>query len=227
MTALIAALAGALMLHGLWRAAGARSPWPRRLLGLTARIVGAQARIIGTPLRRDVVFVSNHLSWIDILLLAGATGTTFVAKGELKAVPLVGWLCTLNNTLFVERGNRMGIRAQIERLRAALASGWAVTIFIEGTTGDGRALLPFKPALLAAIDPPPPGLRVQPVRIDYGPQTEMLVWGDESGPAHAKRILMRRGKFPATLNFSESFAPADHGDRKGVAAEARRRMTQD
>ena len=212
------------MLHGLWRAVGARSPWPRRLLGLVARIVGARVRVAGTPLRRDVVFVSNHLSWIDIPLLAGATGTTFVAKGELRSVPLVGWLCTLNNTLFVERGDRMGIRAQIERLRAALANGWAVTIFIEGTTGDGRTLLPFKPALLAAIDPPPPGLRVQPVRIDYGQETEALAWGDESGAAHARRILMRRGTFQATLNFAQSFAPEDHGGRKGVAAEARRRM---
>ena len=65
-----------------------------------ARIVGARPRIVGTPRRHNVVFVSNHLSWIDILLLAGATGSAFVAKAELRGVPLVGWLCTLNATIF-------------------------------------------------------------------------------------------------------------------------------
>lgn len=223
--AMLLALAVALVLHGLWRAARAPSPWPRVLLGRIARIAGARARIVGAPLRRDVVFVANHLSWLDILLIAGATGSAFVAKAELKGVPLVGWLCTLNNTLFVARGDRMGVAAQVEQVGRALADGWAVTLFPEGTTGDGVTLLPFKAALFAALDPPPPGVRVQPIRVDYGGATRELAWaGDEPGRSHATRVLRRRGTFVATLRFLEPFAPGDAAGRKGIAAEARRRI---
>ncbi len=182
-------------------------------------------RLVGTPLRHDVVFVSNHLSWIDILLLSGATGSAFVAKAELRSAPLVGWLCTLNHTIFVSRADRMAVTAQIAQIRDALAADWPVTLFPEGTTGDGTTLLPFKAALLAALDPPPPGVRVQPVRIDYGAATRELAWvGDEPGPHHAARVLNRKGTFVATLHFADPFDPAEFGDRKAIAAEARRRM---
>ncbi|MCU6455578.1 1-acyl-sn-glycerol-3-phosphate acyltransferase [Sphingomonas sp. A2-49] len=219
---LVLALAGALLLHGAWRAVRAPSPWPRRFLGGVARIVGARVRVIGTPLRRDVVFLSNHLSWIDILAIAGASGSAFVAKGELRGVPLVGWLCTLNRTIFVTREDRLQVAAQIARLRDAIGAGGGVTIFPEGTTGDGRTLLPFKAALLAALDPPPPGVRVQPVGVDYGDATDTLAWvGDEPGGAHALRVLRRRGTFAVTLHMLDPFDPAMAGNRKAIAARAR------
>ncbi len=219
------ALILALPLHGMWRLFGRKSPWPPRFLGLVSRIVGARSRVVGTPLRHDVVFVSNHLSWIDILLLSGATGTAFVAKSELRGVPLVGWLCTLNHTIFVSRADRMAVTAQIAQIRDTLATDWPVTLFPEGTTGDGTTLLPFKAALLAALDPPPPGVMVQPVRVDYGAATGELAWvGDEPGHHHAARVLKRKSSFVATLHFAAPFAPADYGDRKAIAAEARRRM---
>jgi 1-acyl-sn-glycerol-3-phosphate acyltransferase len=225
LAALLVALILALPLHGMWRLFGRKSPWPPRFLGLVARIVGAKAHVAGTPLRHDVVFVSNHLSWIDILLLSGATGSAFVAKSELRSAPLVGWLCTLNHTIFVSRADRMAVTAQIAQIRDALAADWPITLFPEGTTGDGTTLLPFKAALLAALDPPPPGVKVQPVRIDYGAATDELAWvGDEPGQHHAARVLKRRGNFVATLHFAEPFDPAEYGDRKAIAAEARRRM---
>jgi 1-acyl-sn-glycerol-3-phosphate acyltransferase len=219
---LLAALAGALAVHGLWRLLRLPSPWPRLFLGSVARIVGARVRVIGTPLRRDVVFLANHLSWIDILAIAGATGSAFVAKGELRGVPLVGWLCTLNRTLFVSREGRLQVATQIARLRDAIGDGWSVTIFPEGTTGDGLTLLPFKAALLAALDPPPPDVRVQPIRIDYGTATDELAWvGDEPGQSHALRVLRRRGTFPVTLHLLDPFDPATIGNRKAIAAHAR------
>ncbi|WP_293872666.1 MULTISPECIES: lysophospholipid acyltransferase family protein [unclassified Sphingomonas] len=222
LAALVVALVSALVIHGLWRLLRLPSPWPRLFLGLVARIVGARVRVIGTPLRRDVVFLANHLSWIDILAIAGATGSAFVAKGELRGVPLVGWLCTLNRTLFVSREDRLQVTTQIARLRDAIGEGWSVMIFPEGTTGDGRSLLPFKAALLAALDPPPPGVRVQPVRVDYGAATDELAWvGDEPGQSHALRVLRRKGTFAVTLHLLDPFDPAAVGNRKAIAAQAR------
>ncbi|WP_066780792.1 lysophospholipid acyltransferase family protein [Sphingomonas sp. CCH5-D11] len=223
--ALVLALLLAVPLHLLWRLVRLPSPWPKWFLGSVARIIGARRRTIGTPLRRDVVFVSNHLSWMDIPILAGRNGSAFVAKAELRAVPLVGWLCTLNGTIFVRREDRMAVADQINALRDALAEAWAITIFPEGTTGDGKALLPFKAALLAVLDPPPPGVMVQPVRIDYGPATAELAWvGDEPGTSHALRVLRRRGSFAATIHFCDPFDPHEFPGRKAIAAEARARI---
>ncbi|MDE0878939.1 MAG: lysophospholipid acyltransferase family protein [Sphingomonas bacterium] len=225
LAALVATLILALLIHGLWRLFRLPSPWPRLFLGIVARIVGARPCTIGTPLRRDVVFVSNHLSWIDILLIAGASGSAFVAKSELRAVPLVGWLCTLNHTIFVSREDRLGVTAQIATIRDALAKAWPVTVFPEGTTGDGHMLLPFKAALLAVLEPPPLGVMVQPIRIDYGDATDELAWvGEEPGDAHAERVLSRPGTFRPTLRFCAPFDPADFPGRKAIAAEARRRI---
>lgn len=225
LAALVVALLLALPLHLLWRLVRLPSPWPKWFLASVGWIIGARRRIVGTPLRRDVVFVSNHLSWMDIPILAGCNGSAFVAKAELRQVPLVGWLCTLNRTIFVRREDRMAVADQINTLRDALADTWAITIFPEGTTGDGETLLPFKAALLAVLDPPPPGVLVQPVRIDYGAAASDLAWlGTDPGDAHAKRVLRRAGRFTVTLHYLEPFDPADYPDRKALAAEARRRI---
>lgn len=212
-------------LHYLWRLLGQGSPWPQLFLGIAAWLCGARVRIVGVPLRRDVFFVANHVSWLDILVMGGASGSAFVSKSEVRDTPVVGWLAGLNRTVYVERGDRLGIGAQIDRLREALAENWAVTVFPEGTTGDGAALLPFKPALLQVLEPPPPGVRVQPVLIDYGAATSAIAWtGDEPGKDNALKLLARPGSFEVIVRFLEPFAPSDHPGRKAIAAEARRRI---
>lgn len=222
---LLAALLLALPLHGLWRLLRLPSPWPRLLLGAAARIVGARVRVLGTPRQRDVVFVANHVSWLDTPVVAGATGCAFVAKADMRAVPLIGWLCRLNRTIFVDREDRLAIAGQIAALREVLAEARPVTIFPEGTTGDGLTLLPFKPALLAALDPPPPGVMIQPLRIDYGDATRDLAWKEqETGLEHGRRVLGRRGGFTATLRFLDPVDPCAVGGRKELAAAARARI---
>lgn len=212
-------------MHYLWRLLRLPSPWPRWFLGRVAWVAGARVEKIGTPLRRDVFYVANHLSWIDILALGGASGTAFVAKAELASSPLVGWLAGLNRTVYVKRENRLGVAEQINQLRDALADNWAITIFPEGTTTDGRSLLPFKTPMLRVLEPPPPGVMVQPVLLDYGAVGEEIGWiGEEGGVNNAKRILARPGSFGLKVHFLEPFFPADFPGRKAIAAESRRRI---
>lgn len=225
----IAALLGSLALclppHLLWKALGLRSPWPPRFLGLAARSVGARVRTTGTPLRRDVFFVANHLSWIDILALGGASGTAFIAKGEIQDWPAVGWLAAQNNTFYVARDRRNGVGAQVSTLREALAGHQPMALFPEGTTNDGTALLPFKASLFAVLMPPPRDLLIQPVYIDYGAAAPEIAWTDrESAGANATRLLERKGPLPLTLHFLEPFDPEDFADRKAISAEARKRI---
>lgn len=212
-------------LHYAWRTVHYGSPLPKLFLGLAARIMGARVRIHGVPLKRDVFYVANHLSWLDILALGGASGTAFVAKAEVEKTPLVGWLASLNRTVYVSREDRMGVADQINRLREALADNWAVTVFPEGTTTDGQSLLPFKTSMLRVLEPPPPGVMVQPVMLDYGAVAEWIGWiGDETGLANVKRVLGRRGSFRLNVHFLDPFDPRDHSGRKAIAAEARARI---
>lgn len=214
-------------LHYLWRLLRLPSPWPRWFLGRAARIAGARVQVIGTPLRRDVFYISNHLSWIDILALGGASGTAFVAKAEIGAAPVVGWLAGLNRTVYVKRENRMGVAEQINELRDALAENWAITVFPEGTTTDGKSLLPFKTPMLRVLEPPPPGVMVQPVLLDYGAVSEEIGWiGEEGGINNARRILSRKHAFPLKISFLEPFDPRDFPGRKAIAAESRRRIEE-
>lgn len=210
-------------MHYLWRLLHLPSAWPRWFLGRVGWIVGARVEKIGVPLRRDVFYVANHLSWIDILALGGASGTAFIAKAELATAPLVGWLAGLNRTVYVKRENRLGVAEQINDLRLALEDNWAVTIFPEGTTTDGQSLLPFKTPMLRVLEPPPAGVMVQPVLLDYGAVAEEIGWiGEESGLTNALRILARRGTFRLRIHFLEPFLPADFPGRKAIAAESRR-----
>ena len=213
------------MLHYLWRALRQSSPWPRLFLGWTGWIAGARATRIGTHVRRDVVYISNHISWIDILVIAGASGSAFVAKAEIRAAPIVGWLSTLNRTVFVSREDRTGVGEQIDRLREALADTWSVTIFPEGTTDDGRSLLPFKSSLLKILEPAPPGVVVQPLMLDYGSIGPEIAWlGSESGANNALRVLARRGSFRVGVTFLTPFSPNEFVGRKAISAEARVRI---
>ncbi len=214
-------------LHYIYRVISYGSPFPMLFLRYAARVCGARVETVGTHLRRDVFFVANHVSWIDILSLAGASGTAFVAKAELEQSPLVGWLASLNRTVFVKREHRMGVAEQINALKEALADNWSVTVFPEGTTTDGQSLLPFKTSMLSVLEPPPPGVLVQPVLVDYGQVAEWIGWiGQEGGLNNAKRVLSRKGTFKLKLHYLEPFSPEEFRGRKAISAEARRRIEE-
>ena len=148
-----------------------------------------------------------------------------MSKQEIAEWPIIGWLCKLNDTVFVSRADRMGIADQINQVRDALEDTWAITIFPEGTTTDGSTLLPFKAPLLKVLEPPPPGIMVQPIFLDYGENSHEIGWvGDEGAPENAWRVLTRPGSFKVEVHFLEPFDPDDFSCRKEIAAEARNRI---
>jgi 1-acyl-sn-glycerol-3-phosphate acyltransferase len=219
-----AGIAGALLvcvpLHYLWNPFGT-SPWPRLYLRWVGWVAGLRIRILGTPLKRDVLFLSNHTSWLDIMILAGTTGTAFVSKEEVARWPVAGWLAKINRTVFIARAQRSGVKGQADALRDALASGRPVALFPEGTTDGGHEVLPFRASLLAASFPPLPRLRVQPVAIGFDRVAHDIAWmGDEGSAENARRVLSRPGLIPVTLHFLPPLDPAGAGDRKALAARA-------
>lgn len=213
-----------LPLHGAWRLFGRWSPWPTRFLRDAGRAAGIDVRIVGVPVRRDVLIVANHLSWLDILILAGASGARFVAKDEVAHWPALGFLSGLNRTVYVSRGQRADVRAQADQIRAALVDGQPVALFAEGTTGDGTTLLPFRASLLAALSPPLPGVVMQPVAIDYGAAATLLAWRDTPVGEEMMRVLGLPGRREAVIRLLAPIDPAEGGDRKALAAAAQARI---
>lgn len=222
---LIALLVPGVLLHAAWRIVSAPSPWPRWFLRQAARACGACVEPIGIPLKRDVVFVANHVSWIDILVIGGIADVRFISQDKVRHWPVIGWLAVFDATIFVSRTDRVGVAEQIARVRAAVAGERPIAIFPEGTTTDGRSLLPFKPALFAALEPPPRQMMVQPVVLEFDDRGSALAWiGTEHGAANALRLLRRPGKFVVGVRFLDAFDSAAAGDRKAIAGEARRRI---
>lgn len=225
----IAMLALSLLLclvpHLCWRLLRRDSPWPPRFLALAGRCAGAHVTIEGAPLGHDAFYVSNHVSWIDILVLGGHGRCAFVAHDGIARWPLIGWLAAQNHTIFVSREARRHVHRQVDDLREALSRHIPIAIFPEGTTGNGSHLLPFKPSLLAVMNPPPRDMLVQPVFIDYGDAAPAIAWfNDEPAGENVARILARKGRLPVTLRFLEPFDPRELPDRKAIAAEAQKRI---
>lgn len=113
----------------------------------------------------DVMFVANHISWLDIYLLDAVCPVRFVAKAEVRAWPVIGWLAVKIGTLFIERTRRHDTARAGREAVDALRQGDCVAVFPEGTTSNGTLLRPFHASLLqSAIDS---GARLWPVAIRY------------------------------------------------------------
>ncbi len=195
--------------------------WPSRFLGGILHIAGVDLRRIGQKASGRVLFLANHVSWLDIPAMSALTHTAFVAHDGLADVPLIRWLCQLNDTIFVARYHRTQVQDQVENIRIALADCGALSIFLEGTTSDGTGLLPFKSALLASLNPLPSDITIQPIWLDYGPDSAAMAWvGQERGVKNFRRILGRRQKWPLTVHFLPPLTGQDLTNRKTIAAAA-------
>ena len=133
------------------------------------RLLGLKVRQIGHPVSaRPVLFVSNHLGYIDITVLGSLIPGSFVAKSEVAGWPLVGWLAKLQRSVFVDRQVRTTAQ-QRDAIAERLAAKDALILFPEGTSGDGNHVLPFKSSLFSVVfnKPTDEPITVQPVSVAY------------------------------------------------------------
>ncbi len=208
-----------LPLYFLWRLLGLHRFWPRVFLRGVAIVAGLRITVTGKPARR-ALFLPNHVSWLDIPALCGITGTAFVAHDGLAQSAPIQRLCAMNDTVMVARHDRRTVHRQVEQVRDALDDVGALTLFAEGTTSDGSELLPFKSALLSAIEPLPEGVAVQPVVISYA-QASQIAWvGEEPGIENVRRILARWRPIRLSIAFLEPLSGDDLADRKTIASAA-------
>jgi 1-acyl-sn-glycerol-3-phosphate acyltransferase len=215
---LLLLFAGCAPIHLATKLLLGRSPWPRRFLAAAAWICGARVRTVGRPAERHTLLLANHSSWLDIMILAGATDCAFVAKDDLGH-GLLHWLADQNATVYVRRSHVKGAKDQAIALAGALAGDKPVTVFPEATTGPGTHLLAFRSTLLEAANYAAKDVAIRPVAVDYGAARAEVGWWHEAGMANVLRILGRRGTLPVTIRL---LGPLDRtGDRKLLAAAAR------
>jgi lyso-ornithine lipid O-acyltransferase len=208
--------------HLIWRIFSRRSPFAIWFLRGAGWAAGARVIVKGRPIRHKALYIANHVSWLDILVLAGKSGTAFVAKADMESWPVLGWLANQNNTVYVKREDPRDVKNQANDLQKALLGNQPVTLFPEGTTANGLELLPFRSSLIASVVPAPEGISIQPVAIDYGDLAADIAWTDvESVGNNALRIMGRHRHIPVTLHFLEPLQHADFGDRKAIAAHSR------
>jgi 1-acyl-sn-glycerol-3-phosphate acyltransferase len=113
-------------------------------LGFRVHVVGSVSP------KRPLLIVANHVSWTDIGVLGSIADVSFIAKAQMQGWPLMGWLSTLQRTVFVDRDRRHRSGDQASEIGERLKAGDAMVLFAEGTTGDGNGMLPFKSTLFGA-----------------------------------------------------------------------------
>jgi 1-acyl-sn-glycerol-3-phosphate acyltransferase len=137
---------------------------PIRYHRLCARMLGFRLIVRGTPSQvRPTLFVANHTSYFDIMLLASVIPCSFIAKSDMISWPLFGWLARLQRSVFVDR-KPVNVGEHRTEVAKRLAEGDNLVLFAEGTTSDGNRLLPFKSSLLSVAETDKP-LTIQPVSI--------------------------------------------------------------
>lgn len=201
--------------------------WLARL----TRVLRVEASVVGTPVRQPALYVSNHVSWLDIPVLGGLTGVHFLSKAEVGEWPLIGPLATAAGTLYIRRGHGQ-VRERARQIGEHIACGRPVLVFPEGTTTDGRDVRGFHaPLFSAACDG---GHPVQPVAIRYLDERGGLhPWvpfiGEDEFTGHLWRLL-GAGPIRVEVHFLPAIGLPVHGagsaDHRELAARAHAAVRQ-
>jgi 1-acyl-sn-glycerol-3-phosphate acyltransferase len=222
---LAGALAAALVYSRLptGRRQSLKQRWSRQLL----ECVGVELQVCGTA--AEGLLVANHISFLDIYVINAVAPAAFVAKDEVRRWPLIGWLATQTDTIFLERGSRSAVQHARAKLVDHLRAGRRVAVFPEGTTTTGERMLPFHGALFqAAIDA---GAPITPLALRYtgsdGRRSAVPAYVDAITLWQALRAIVTADGLVARIEvlppiLAHCTASQPRADRRHLAAHAHR-----
>ena len=202
--------------------------FPMHYHRLVLRLLGVRLKLVGQPLRAGPALIAaNHAGWLDIVILSAVAPVSFIAKREVNGWPFFGSLARLQRTVFVDRDRRHGAGDARDEIGERLASGDILVLFPEGTSSDGRRVLPFKSSLFGAAERP--GVRVQPLSLAYSghrnlPMTSRLMpfyawYGGMELPPHLWEAL-KMGPIEVTVVCHPPLAIGGKMNRKALARGA-------
>ncbi|WP_225829995.1 1-acyl-sn-glycerol-3-phosphate acyltransferase [Streptomyces sp. NK08204] len=204
---------------------GRRIPadWVRRWCRTIPRAAGVRLRITGAAAPAGgLLLVANHISWLDIPLLAAVRPARMLAKTEIRQWPVAGALAARCGALFIDRDRLRALPGTVARIARALGAGAAVVAFPEGSTWCGRARGTFHRAVFqAALDA---GVPVQPVLLSYRQpggtaSTAAAFVGEDTLLASVWRVVRARG-LTAEVEVRPLIPPGTHPDRRALAHAA-------
>jgi len=204
--------------HGGSPGREARTGWLQGVCRRALCVFGIELHIAG-PIPSRGLLACNHLSYLDILVLGATAPCVFVSKCEVRCWPVFGWFASLAGTIFLRRDRRSEAGRVTHEMRLVLDAGALVVLFPEGTTSDGRQVLPFKSALLQSATELPQGLAVACIEYslpDGSVVDEVCYWRDMTLLPHLLN-LMGKGGIEARLRFAELQRPST--DRKQLARQ--------
>lgn len=188
----------------------------------TARILGMRVSTTGTRPEPPFLLVSNHLSYMDVLVYMGLLDARLLSKAEVKDWPVFGFLARLGGTLFVDRTRRTDLPRVAREIRERLDGGRGVVFFPEGTSSAGLEVMPFKASLFAV--PASGDFEVHTASLRYvcppgepPAQWSVCWWGEMPFLPHLLRLL-RLSSFEAQVHFDSATLRGD--DRKQLAQAA-------
>ncbi|MET0290353.1 MAG: lysophospholipid acyltransferase family protein [Pseudoxanthomonas sp.] len=189
------------------------------------RVFGFRMRRVGEPLPGAVMFVANHVSWVDITALHSQRMMGFVAKREIRGWPVVGWLAVRGETIFHQRGSTESLDGVMGAMVQRLQQGRPVGVFPEGRTRDGSEVGPFHARIFQpAVEA---GVPVQPVALVYGTRGSaqpVVAFGPrESFFANFLRVLGEPAR-ETTVMFLPPVSAVDTEGRRRMAETARSRI---
>lgn len=209
---------------------------PRPIIGLWYRgschILGLTVEALGEQVDAGpVLFVANHVSYLDILALGGLLNPSFIAKSDVRDWPAIGWLARLARTVFIDR-RIVSSRQQRDAIVERLIEGERLVLFAEGTSSDGSRVLPFKSSLFGAIETAAFDVkpRIQPITIDYAypergqplndEHRALYAWyGDMALLPHLWRMMELSGAL-IRVRLHDVIQPTAETGRKALAARA-------
>jgi len=196
----------------------ARADWQQRAARRHLKLFNFSATVTG-EIPRAGLLVSNHLSYLDILVIGSLTPTVFVSKADVRGWPVFGWLAARAGTVFIERERRLHVGEVNTQIQSALADGMLVVVFPEGTSSNGATVLPFRSSLLEPVaggGHPITVSRLAYSLADGDAAKEACYWGDHTFFPHLLNLLGKRA-LRATVKFAP-FGPST-ADRKELARQ--------
>jgi len=205
-----------------------RAEWLHRFCARSLKGMGIEIDVAGEFPKRGAL-ISNHVSYLDIVVFAALHPCVFVSKAEIERWPVVGWMTTMSGTVYVARGHGGSALKARAGMQAALDAGLPVVFFPEGTTSNGHGLLKFRSGLLAQVIHGHSPVTAAYLRYSFveenGPavsiENDVCYWGDRNMLAHIFKFLGLRGVRAKVRFASAPISFSDEGlHRKTAAIEA-------
>ena len=185
------------------------------------RCLSIGLRAHGAARPGPVLLVANHVSWLDILAVNAVQPARFVSKADVQSWPVLGWIIACGGTLFIQRERKRDAMRVLHEVAAALQAGDVIAVFPEGTTGDGRNLLPFHANLLQAAVKT--GTAAQPLALRYSDansaRSEAALWVGETTLVQSLWRIAGADRLTVTVRLLAPMPSADV-ERRELARRA-------